>query len=191
MAFGHRVRRDRPHCHPSSLYQFAICNLKFAILKLHGASPLRKRNWLAVTPLSTQPHFTTRSLGHSATQSLFLVDPVGFEPTTSDMPYRRSGQLSYGPVARLSSAVALAPRREKFTRGFGSLSIGEKPRFRGGNSPLHGVRSSRKTRSTSLSPLFLISICHLQFEICNFKFLVPSGRFELPISSSANSRFIH
>jgi len=30
---------------------------------------------------------------------LILVDPVGFEPTTSDMPYRRSGQLSYGPIS--------------------------------------------------------------------------------------------
>jgi len=38
--------------------QFAICNLKFAILKLHGASPLRKRNWLAVTLL---PNFNLQS----------------------------------------------------------------------------------------------------------------------------------
>jgi len=80
----------------------------------------------------------------------------------------RTTVIVHPVVARLPSADALAPRREKFTRGFGSLSIGEKPRFRGGNSLLHGVRSSRKTRSTSLSPLFL----KVQFAICNLKFII-------------------
>jgi len=50
-------------------------------------------------------------------------------------------------------------------RASAPLSIGEKPRFRGGNSPLHGVRSSLRRDRPHCHPSSLY--CHLQFEICN------------------------
>jgi hypothetical protein len=35
--------------------------------------------------------------------ALKVVEPIGFEPTTSSMPWKRSTELSYGPALKQDS----------------------------------------------------------------------------------------
>ena len=86
------------------------------------------------------------------------AEGVGFEPTSPEKghgsPGRPVGPLRHPSSLASPASSSLAPRREKFTRGFGSLSIGgDTQSF----SPSMALRHYAEHNCLRCHPLFLIN----------------------------------